>query len=218
MKNKFLEDSLNMTIEKWLYYHQNNVHYKQKYRGLNMIKNPFDLVVYDEILWEVKPTIIIEVGNAFGGFSLWLRDRMKTVIDDNVKVITIDLESTGNDNLETFKDSGIISIVGDCNSKDVIEKVKSYISKSDKVLVIEDSAHTFDNTLKVLQSYSDLVSVGSYLIVEDGICDVIDLGVSPGPKKAVERWMDNNNSYMIDRSRERYILTYNPKGYLKRLS
>lgn len=216
MDKKFLENYLEMTLEKWLYYHQNNLHFNQKHRGLIMIKNPFDLVVYEEIIWELKPTVIIEIGNMNGGFSLWLSDHMRMTGIDG-KIITIDLSSGGDTNLHDFKSDKFISIIGNCNDIEVINKVKSHISKEDVVLVIEDSAHTLENTLSVLENYKNIVTVGSYLIIEDGICDLLELGIKPGPMKAVEMWIDNNLNFEIDRSRERYIMTYNPKGYLKRI-
>lgn len=212
-----MEDSLSMNMREWLYYHQNNVHFNQKYRGLNMIKNPFDLVIYEELFWEIKPTVVIEIGNRHGGFSLWLRDRMKLVGVDG-KIITIDIEPLADGNFSEHKSDKFVSIIGDCNSVDTIEKVKKHIDQNDIVMIIEDSSHTFDNTFKALENYKDMVTVGSYLIIEDGICDVIDLGVSPGPMKAVEEWIKiNGENFEIDRDRERYIMTYNPKGYLKRL-
>lgn len=216
MNEKFLEDSLSMSVKEWLYYHQNNLHFNQKYRGLNMIKNPFDLVVYEEILWELKPTVIIEIGNAFGGFSLWLSDRMKTIGIDG-KFITIDLNSTGDTNFQDFKSDKFISIIGNCNDPEVINNVKSHLGKDDKVLIIEDSAHTFENTMQVLENYKEIVTIGSYLIIEDGICDVLDLEIKPGPMSAIEKWIKNNTNFEIDRKREKYIMTYNPKGYLKKL-
>jgi cephalosporin hydroxylase len=216
MDKKFLEDSLAMTVKEWLYYHQNNLHFNQKYRGLNMIKNPFDLVVYEEILWELKPTVIIEIGNAFGGFSLWLSDRMK-IIGVNGKFITIDLNSAGDTNLQDFKSDKFISIIGNCNDSEIVNKVKTHIKKDDVVLIVEDSAHTFENTLQVLENYKEIVTIGSYFIIEDGICDLLDLGIKPGPMSAVEKWIGNNPNFEIDRNREKYIMTYNPKGYLKRL-
>lgn len=216
MNEKFLEDSLLMSVKDWLYYHQNNIHFNQKYRGLNMIKNPFDLVVYEEMLWELKPNVIIEIGNAFGGFSLWLSDRLK-MIGVNSKLITIDLNSGGDTNLQDFKSDKFISIIGNCNDPEVINNVKNYIGKEDVVLIVEDSAHTFENTMQVLENYKNIVTVGSYFIIEDGICDVLDLGIKPGPMSAVEKWIGNNTNFKVDRDRERYIMTYNPKGYLKRL-
>jgi cephalosporin hydroxylase len=86
------------------------------------------------------------------------------------------------------------------------------------VLVIEDSSHTYDNTLRVLQLYSALIPVGGYLIVEDGICyHGLDLGPKPGPYEAIESFVRQNPNFEIDRSQESFLVTWNPKGYLKRL-
>jgi len=217
MNNSFLENSLGWTIEEWLRYHQSNLHFEQKYRELQMMKNPFDLVVYEEILWEVKPDIVIEIGSAQGGFTLWLTDRMK-LINSGAKVINIDLLDNSNKNLNEMEYDNIFCLVGDCNSGGILDQVKAFIKSDNRVLLIEDSAHTFDNTLEVLENYKDIVTVGSYLIVEDGICDVLNIGPVPGPMKAVEEWIVNNRNYEIDRSKERYVMTYNPKGYLKRIA
>lgn len=217
MEKKTLENSLDLTIGEWLYYHQENLHFKQKYRDLKMKKNPFDLVIYEEIIWEIKPNVIVEIGSAFGGFTLWLLDRMRIARIKDPRVITIDLTEIGNSNLKASKEERVTSLVGDCNSDEVIKKVKEQISKKDKVMIIEDSSHTYENTLSVLDNYKEFVSKGSYFVIEDGICDVLDLPISPGPMKAVESWIKKNPQYEIDRERERYIMTYNPKGYLKRI-
>ncbi len=181
-----------------------------------MIKNPFDLIIYEELIWQVRPTVVIEIGNASGGFSLWLSDRMK-MVDTNGRVITIDIDSKGDTNLYKYKSDKLISIIGDCNDIKTIGKVRDNIGGNDKVLIIEDSSHTAENTLSVLQNYKDIISVGSYFIIEDGICDILDLGVRPGPMSAVLEWIKSNSNFQIDRECERYILTYNPNGYLKRI-
>lgn len=217
MKNSpLMECNLSMTIEEWLIYHQRHVIFNQKYKGLKMIKNPFDLITYEEILWEIKPTIVIEIGSSQGGFALWLKDRTQ-IMRLNTKIVTIDLSGNANRNLNSFKSDNLMCIVGDCNSSDILSKLKNCISKNDVVLIIEDSSHTFENTFRVLENYKKIVTVGSYIIVEDGICDVLNIGPSPGPMKAIEKWINDNKNYMIDRTREKYIMTYNPKGFLKRI-
>jgi len=215
--DNFLENSLEWSVEKWLRYHQDNLHFIQKYRGIQMIKNPFDLVVYEEILWDVKPDVVVEIGSANGGFTLWLADRMK-IINPGARIISVDLIDQPNKNLRKFNYKNIECLIGDCNSSEILDKIRSLIKTEDRVLVIEDSAHTFDNTFKVLENYKNIVTVGGYFIVEDGVCDVLKIGPVPGPMKAIEEWIVNNKNYEIDRSRERYVMTYNPKGYLKRIS
>jgi cephalosporin hydroxylase len=215
-ENKYLEENMLMTLREWLLYHQNNLHFNQKYRGIQMIKNPFDMIIYEELMFEIRPSIIIEIGTSQGGFSLWLADRMK-MISQKGRIITMDLNDIGKKNLEKFDHKNIIPFVGDCNSPEIIRSVCNLITKDDIVMIIEDSSHTFENTKKTLENYKDLVSVGSYFVIEDGICDLLDLGISPGPMKAVESWILENTDYEIDRSKEKYILTYNPKGYLRRI-
>ena len=84
------------------------------------------------------------------------------------------------------------------------------------VLVIEDSEHTYDNTLSVLRLYGPLVTPGSYLIVEDSICHHgVDVGPSPGAYEAIEAFVRENPAFQIDRTRESFFLTWNPKGFLR---
>lgn len=212
-----MENNLSMTMEKWIRYHQSII-FKQEYKGLQMIKNPLDLTVYEEILWRIKPTVIIEIGSKQGGFTLWLKDHAQ-IMKLNAKIISIDLTTNARQNLDVMKDIGnnLICLVGNCNSPEILSELKRYILKNDIVLAIEDSSHTFDNTLRVLENYKEIVTVGSYLIVEDGICDVLNIRPVPGPMKAIEKWILNNPNYVIERGWEKYIVTYNPKGYLKRL-
>ncbi len=92
------------------------------------------------------------------------------------------------------------------------------IHKKDTVLIIEDSAHTCEITLNILRTYSPLIKPGSYFIVEDGICHHgLDVGPNPGPYEAIEIFANENIDFEIDRSKEDFFITWNPKGYLKRL-
>src|SRR5438270_385572 len=82
---------------------------------------------------------------------------------------------------------------------------------------MEDNLDTFDNTLGVLRLYSKLIKVGHYFIVEDGVCHHgLEIGPDPGPYEAVEAFIRESGDFEIDRSRERFLLTWNPKGYLRR--
>ncbi len=97
------------------------------------------------------------------------------------------------------------------------EYVERLIPTDERVLVIEDSAHTYDNTLNVLRLYSKLIKLGDYFIVEDSICHHgLTIGPEPGPYEAIEVFIKENADFEIDRSRERFLVTWNPKGYLRR--
>lgn len=96
------------------------------------------------------------------------------------------------------------------------------ICKGKSTLVIHDGDHSKRQVLKDLKAYADLVSMSSYFIVEDGIIDLFHPSETigsyqEGPLAAIEEFLTKDNRFEIDEARERYILTYNPKGYLKRV-
>jgi cephalosporin hydroxylase len=85
-------------------------------------------------------------------------------------------------------------------------------------LIVHDADHTRSAVLRDLQAYSPLVSPGSYFVVEDGIVDVLDIPgfTGEGPLAAIRDFIRNHPEFEIDKSRERYLLTYNPSGYIRR--
>src|SRR5262249_54575348 len=103
-----------------------------------------------------------------------------------------------------------------CKTFDAVTK---HIPSGASVLVIEDSSHTYENTLAVLRLYSSLIQPGGYLIVEDSICHHgLTVGPNPGPYEAIETFLAENKLFQADRSRESFFITWNPKGYLRRIS
>jgi cephalosporin hydroxylase len=93
-----------------------------------------------------------------------------------------------------------------------------------KTLIVQDADHSKDAVLRDLHLYADLVSPGSYFIVEDGVVDIFDpraaprLGwEQPGPLAAIPEFLARDERFVIDAGRERYLITYNPCGFLKRV-
>ena len=183
--------------------------------GVRAIKNPLDAWIYQEIIYEVKPDIIVEIGSAEGGATLFLANILDFI--GNGKVVSVDIDRTN----YTVKHDRIIEITGDSRSPQVFKKV-SDLCNGKKVLVIQDGDHRKDGVLADLRDYSRLVTVGSYFIVEDGIIDLFrsgdGIGMSEdGPLKATEQFLSENSKFEVDTTRERYILTYNPRGFLRRV-
>jgi len=170
--------------------------------------------IYREIIFEVKPDIIIECGTLNGGSALFLASICDLI--NNGKVITIDINSPGN----KPSHSRIEYLLGSSTSSEIIEKIKSRIKKEDKIMVILDSDHTKKYVLNELNIYSKLVSKGSYLIVED--TNINGNPVFPkfgdGSKEAVQEFLLLDKNFIIDRTKEKFYLTFNPTGYLKRIS
>ena len=180
--------------------------------GRSAKKLPLDAWIYQEIIHEVQPDVIIEIGNYYGGSTLFLANMLD--LENKGKVLAIDLDHSPID----FEHKRINWITGDVNSQEIISTVGSLLKPDDKVIIIEDSSHTFDNTLEVLRNYCRFVSVGSYFIVEDGVCKYpfID-GPKPGPYEATHEFLKNHQEFIVDKSKEKFVLTYNPSGYLKKI-
>jgi cephalosporin hydroxylase len=208
----YQEDALSMPLQDLLPIMQEKITRHSTYFGIPTMKNPTDVWIYQEILTELKPDVILEIGTWYGGSAL-----MFAHLCDNLnwgQVISVDKDHSGV-YLAARVHPRISLMEGDASS--VVDRIKARFSDA-KMLVIEDSSHEYDQCLDVLRKYSQLVSIGSYLIVEDTICNHgLPMNPVPGPQEAVETFLSENKNFESDRSREPYLVTWNPKGYLKRI-
>lgn len=210
----YMEENLDMPLGKVLSIIQSRIMTRTTYFGVRAFKSPTDYWVYQEIIFEIQPDVIIEIGNADGGGILFLAHICDLL--GKGKVLGIDLS---HDHVpEHIKQHPRVTLIegGACRSFD---RVRKRISIEESVLVIEDSSHTYDNTLNILRKYAPLIKPGGHFIVEDGICHHgLPFGPMPGPYEAVETFVKENTDFYIDRSRESFLITWNPKGYLRRKS
>ncbi|MDM8526278.1 CmcI family methyltransferase [Desulfococcaceae bacterium HSG8] len=207
-----MENNLEMPLRQCLEIIQNRVMNETSYFGIRTLKNPIDFWIYQEIIFQTQPDFIIEIGNFFGGSTLALAH----LLDNLGKGQVIALDISHQDIPDIVRNHPRIRLIeGDaCES---FEQV-SGITGDSNVMVIEDSLHTFDNTLAVLKTYSCLVKPGNYFIVEDSICHHgLDVGPDPGPYEAIEAFLMENKAFEADRTRESFFITWNPKGYLRRM-
>lgn len=206
-----MEENLDMPVRELLRIIQQRT-FHSTYFGVPSIKNPIDFWIYQETIFFVKPMVIIEIGTKKGGTTLALAHLLDSL--GQGKVISIDRHSEVDSLVR--RHPRIFLVTGDACAR--FEQVKQMVNRDSPVLIIEDSSHTYDNTLNVLRRYSPLVTRGSYFIVEDGICHHgLDVGPNPGPYEAVEQFLKENNSFEVDRSKEPYLITWNPKGYLRKM-
>jgi cephalosporin hydroxylase len=182
------------------------------YFGVPTQKNPLDFWVYQELLTARPPDVIVEIGNKFGGSALALAHLCDLVGKGRIIAIDIDHALL---HAAAKAHPRIQFMEGDACA--LADQVKDRIPTGADVLVIEDSSHTYRNTLDVLRAYSPLTLPGGYFIVEDSICHHgLDLGPDPGPFEAVEDFVAENQNFEIDRSMESFLITWNPKGFLRR--
>jgi len=189
------------------------------YKGVHVCKMPLDSWIFHEIIYERKPSIIIEIGNRAGGSTMMLRDFLMTPdIKDAKGIIGVDINRNGLfEKARNYPD--IKWVDGDGCDPDVVEQVKALISPEDRVMVIEDSSHEYDNTLELLKLYGPMVTKGQYFIVEDTIIgEFLPFG-SPRARSylAVKEFMKETKDFRIDRKREKWFVTFNPEGYLEKI-
>lgn len=189
-------------------------HHNTTYKGVRCIKCPFDYVIYQMIIDEVKPDLIIEIGSYEGGSALYLADLLE--LYGKGEIHTIDIEDRIDDKVKTHKRIKFFSKGWEDYDLSILEKYKS-------VLVIEDASHRFEDTLRAMRKFSKVVSLNSYLIVEDGIIN--ELGLSKeyggGPVKAIKKFLKENKNFEIAYKWTDFFgknATFNTIGYLRKVS
>jgi cephalosporin hydroxylase len=199
-----------------LYYYARERTWKDNTFWLNVptAKCPLDLWVYQEIIYETKPDIIVEAGTAHGGSALYLASICDSV--ERGQIITIDVRELP----DRPQHQRIKYLTGSSVSEEIVAEVSGSIKQDDRVMVILDSDHRAEHVLRELEIYSRMVTVGNYLIVEDTNANghpVLPLW-GAGPMEAVEQFTSTRRDFVTDHQREKFFMTFNPKGYLCRVS
>lgn len=212
--------------------------------GRPIIQYPQDMVAMQELIWQIKPDLIIETGIAHGG-SLIMSASMLALLDmcdaiesgsslnpknSNRKVLglDIDIRQHNRDAIEAHPMSSRIQMIqGSSIAPDVIAQVKQIAQDYKTVLVCLDSNHTHEHVLAELEAYAPLTSVGSYCVVFDTVVEDMpkemfpDRPWGPGdnPKTAVWEYLKTHSEFEIDKSiQHKLLITVAPDGYLKRIA
>ncbi len=217
LRRKSYHEKYEMSLRDWLIYHQKDIVIKQvTWMGTPIFKNVLDAWIYQEIIYEIQPDVIIEIGSGYGGSTKYFANLLDII--DKGKVISIDIDRS----LYHVEHKRITALTGSSSDPEIIATV-AQACENKTVLLIQDGDHRRQQVSEDLENYSKLISLNSYFIVEDGIVDLFHHGDSlgfqeDGPLAAVEEFLKHHPEFMIDSTRERYLITYNPKGFLKRIS
>jgi cephalosporin hydroxylase len=187
-------------------------HYNITYKGVECIKCPFDYVLYQMIIHQVRPDLIIEIGANNGGSAFYMADLLESM--GHGKIHSIDIMDKVSDEVKSHPRIQFFF--------DGWENYDLDLAKGEKILVIEDSSHHYKNTLGAINRFAHLVTVDSYLIVEDGIID--ELGFSNhfdgGPLRAIKEFLSEHSEFILDENWHKFFgtgATFNTMGYLKRI-
>jgi cephalosporin hydroxylase len=180
--------------------------------GVPTWKLPLDLWLYQELVWELRPGLIVETGTAHGGSALYLATLCETI--GHGQVISVDIGEWP----DRPAHPRLTYVVASSTDPRVVDRVAEQAADAGTVLVVLDSDHRRDHVLEELRAYAPLVTPGSYLVVEDTNINghPVYEAFGPGPMEAVQDFLKERDDFEVDRSREKLLLTFNPGGWLRR--
>jgi cephalosporin hydroxylase len=202
--------------------------YNFTWLGRPVIQYPQDLVALQEIIWRVKPDLIVETGIAHGG-SLIFSASMLELLGGNGRVLGIDIDIRAHNRAEIERHplARRITMIQGSSVDEAVAREVGALSVGRRVMVCLDANHAHAHVLKELQLYSPLVPRGSYLVVLDTVVEDLapgQLGDRPwgpgnSPKTAVHEFLRTNSRFRIDKAIEsKLLLTVAPDGYLECVS
>ena len=216
--------------DKWLIAcHKYEYSYHFTWLGLPIIQYPQDIIAIQEIIWKVKPDLVIETGIARGGSLLLSASILELIGHGTVLGIDVDIREFNKKNIKKSHLIKRISMIqGSSIDKKVVTRVKKFAKGKKRILIFLDSAHTFEHVLEELKSYSSLVKRGSYIVVFDTVIENFptnwfkkngtdrSLNKTNNPKTSVHEFLKLNNRFKIDKEFQRKLLiTSAPDGFLK---
>lgn len=201
--------------------------YNFEWLGRPIIQYPGDMFAAQEIIWEVKPDLIIETGIAHGGGLIFYASMLELIGKGEVLGIDIDIRKHNKKKIEKHKLFKRIKMIeGSSVDKEVIKKVTDIVKKHKKIMVCLDSLHTHDHVLKELNLYSKFVSPGSYLVVFDTIIEYLPKGFfnnrpwdkGNSPVTAIKSFLKKNKDFIINKDiGNKLAITSTPGGFLKKV-
>lgn len=177
------------------------------WRGHQVAKCPLDLWVYQEIIFETKPNLVIETGTCIGGSAYFFATLFDLIGEG--QVITVDIDHYPN----VPSHPRIKYLIGDSVSIEVLETIKRY-TEGRRIMVALDSDHGYAHVKRELELYSPFVTSGCYVVIEDTTVD--KTWQKPGARAAAREFVERSPDFEIDRSREKHLLTFNPDGWIRR--
>lgn len=201
--------------------------YNFSWMGRPIIQYPQDMIAMQEIIWNVKPDLIIETGIAHGGSLIYYASLMELIGKGEVLGIDIDIREHNRKEIESHPMIKRIKMLqGSSVDSALVADVRKYAEGKRPVMVCLDSNHTHRHVLDELEFYSPFVTVDSYLVVFDTIVEDLPDNYLPGrawargdnPKTAVFEFLKTHPEFIIDTEIDnKLMVSVAPQGYLKRI-
>jgi cephalosporin hydroxylase len=201
--------------------------YNFSWMGRPVIQYPQDLLALQEIIWSVQPDLIVETGIAHGG-SLIFSASMLALLGGDRRVVGVDVDIRSHNRAALEEHpmfDRITMLEGSSLDPAIVDRIGNLASRHQTVMLTLDSNHCHSHVLAELRAYADLVSVGSYAVVFDGVIEAMPAEFSkdrpwgPGnsPLTAIREFLSERDDFEVDRTIEdKLLITAAPSGYLKR--
>jgi len=200
--------------------------YHFRWLGVPIIQYPQDIVAMQELVWEIKPDLIIETGIARGGSLILYASLQQLIGKGEVLGIDIDIRAHNRKAIESHPMASRITMFeGSSVTDEMGERVRQFATGHQTVLVVLDSNHTHEHVLRELELYAPLVTPGSYCVVFDTVVEDMPPGSFPdrpwdignNPKTAAREYLKSHPEFEIDRTiPDKLQITVAPDGYLRR--
>jgi cephalosporin hydroxylase len=207
--------------------------YTFTWMGRPIIQHPEDMVRLQEVIYFLKPDVIIETGVAHGGSLIFYASLLKGMAKRG-RVVGIDIEirPPNRKAIETHELSDYITLIeGDSAAPDIVEKAAEAIRPNDTVLVLLDSNHSYTHVMNELEAYHRFVTPGSFIVATDGIMELVhDVPrgrsgwLNDNPKRAAEDFVRMHRQFVMEEpswafneSRLDKSITAWPSAWLKRI-
>lgn len=202
--------------------------YNFSWMGRPIIQTPVDMMAMQELIWQVKPQVIVETGVAHGGSLLFYASLLELLGDGEVIGIDIDIRAHNRKAIDEHPMSKRVHLIqGSSTSSDVIGQVHARVAGKQRVMVCLDSNHTEAHVLAELNAYAALVTKDSYLVVFDSIIEELPAGffadrpwdVGDSPRSALRKWLPMHPEFIVDSEFEnKLLLTVCTGGFIKRMA
>jgi cephalosporin hydroxylase len=202
--------------------------YHFSWMGRPIIQYPQDMIALQELIWKIKPDLIIETGIAHGGSLIFSASILQLIGKGNVVGIDVDIRKHNRIEIEKHSMFKRIKMIeGSSIDPKIVKKIYQLAKNKKQILVILDSNHSHEHVLRELEVYSPLVTKNSYLIVFDTVIEDISTsktkshqkrpwGKGDNPKTAVKYFLNSNKRFIIDKEIEnKLMITVAPSGFLK---
>ncbi len=221
----YSEDGYKLLSELWLKVTcERKLMYEPSWLGIPIIQYPGDIIAMQELIWKVRPDLIIETGVAHGGSAVFYASMLELIGKGRVVAIDVEIRKYNHVAIEAHPLSKRIELItGSSVDQSTIESVSAMAKKANTVLVVLDSNHSYEHVLKEMKLYAPMVTDESYMVTMDGAQgQVYDIPSGKeewredNPLRAIETFLaEYGERWEIDKRYTRFGVTSNPNGYLR---